>query len=306
MARPRAPWTRYASASRVTEGFLIVDKASGMTSHDVVARVRKATGVRKVGHAGTLDPMATGVVVVAIGRVTRLIRFVQELIKEYTAIGVFGVATDSLDADGAVLSRQPMSIAAEDISGVLARFIGTIEQVPPMVSALRVGGERLYEIARRGETVERQARRVSIQEIELTDFAPGPYPEAGFRVVCGKGTYVRSLVDDIARALGGHAHLSALRRLRVGSLGLDRAVTVDELARYTDFLLTPAVALADLPAVMVDANVVEGVAHGVRFVSGPLAELEIDTPTVVLEPGGNLVAVYRRSGGEGRPEVVLS
>src|SRR5680860_273860 len=130
----------------MTEGFLIVDKASGMTSHDVVARVRKVTGVRKVGHAGTLDPMATGVVVVAIGRVTRLIRFIQDLAKEYVATAVFGVAPDSLDADGAVLSRRPMPVGAEDVIGVIPRFSGTIEQVPPMVSALRVGGERLYEI----------------------------------------------------------------------------------------------------------------------------------------------------------------
>ncbi|MGH8912690.1 MAG: tRNA pseudouridine(55) synthase TruB [Acidimicrobiia bacterium] len=290
----------------MTEGFLIVDKASGMTSHDVVARVRRATGVRKVGHAGTLDPMATGVVVVAIGRVTRLIRFIQDLAKEYVATGVFGVATDSLDSDGAVLSRRPMPVGAEDIIDVIPRFSGTIEQVPPMVSALRVGGERLYEIARRGETVEREARRVTIHELELTDFAPGPYPEAGFRVVCSKGTYVRSLVDDMARALGGHAHLTSLRRMRVGSLGLDRSVPTDAVEAYADYLLTPTVALADLPAVNVDDAVLEGVVHGLRFATGPLAQLEPNVPTVVLGPGGSLVAVYSRSGSEARPEVVLS
>ena len=290
----------------MTEGFLIVDKAPGMTSHDVVARVRHATGVRKVGHAGTLDPMATGVVVVAIGRVTRLIRYVQDLTKEYVATGVFGVATDSLDADGAVLSRQPMPISAEDIQGVLPRFTGVIEQVPPMVSALRVGGERLYEIARRGETVEREARRVVVHEFEMTEFAPGPYPEAVFRVVCGKGTYVRSLVDDVARALGGHAHLTALRRTRVGSLTLDRALPVDDVEDFEDHLLTPAAALADLPSVVVDDSVADGVTHGVRFAAGPLAELPADTPTVVLGPEGSLLAVYLRRGHESRPEVVMA
>jgi tRNA pseudouridine55 synthase len=290
----------------MTEGFLIVDKASGMTSHDVVGRVRRATGVRKVGHAGTLDPLATGVVVVAIGRVTRLIRFIQDLPKEYVATAMFGVATDSLDADGAVLSRQPMPIAADAVDEVIPRFTGTIDQVPPMVSALRVGGERLYEIARRGETVERETRRVTVYEIEMTDFAPGPYPEAVFRVVCSKGTYVRSLVDDIARALGGEAHLTALRRLRVGSLGLDRAVAVDGLEDYTDRLLTPAQALADLPVVEVDHAVADGVAHGLRFATGPLAQLDPDTSTAVLGPEGHLVAVYRRSGREARPEVVLT
>ncbi len=290
----------------MTDGFLVVDKAGGMTSHDVVARVRKATGIRKVGHAGTLDPMATGVVVVAIGRVTRLIRYVQELPKEYVATGVFGVATDSLDADGAVLSRQPMPVSAAEITAVLPRFIGTIEQVPPMVSALRVGGERLYQIARRGETVERDARPVTVYELDMTEFSPGPYPEVGFRVLCGKGTYVRSLVDDIARSLGGHAHLSALRRTRVGSLTLDIALSVDRLGEYEDHLLTPAAALADLPAVAVDASVADGVSHGLRFAAGPLAELEPNTPTLVLGPEGSLLAVYMRTGRESRPEVVLT
>lgn len=135
----------------MAEGFLVVDKAPGITSHDVVAAVRRVTGVRKVGHAGTLDPMATGVVVVAIGRVTRLIRFIQDLPKEYLATGVFGVATDSLDADGAVLERSPMSITEADLEAVLPRFTGALDQIPPMVSALKVGGERLYELARRGD-----------------------------------------------------------------------------------------------------------------------------------------------------------
>ncbi|HEX7100578.1 MAG TPA: tRNA pseudouridine(55) synthase TruB [Acidimicrobiia bacterium] len=290
----------------MVEGFLIVDKAGGMTSHDVVARVRRVTGVKKVGHAGTLDPMATGVVVVAIGRVTRLIRFVQELPKEYLGVGRFGVATDTLDADGAILEQEPMDITPEDIEAVVPRFVGTIEQLPPMVSALKVGGERLYEIARRGETVERDARLVDVYELEMTDFAPGPYPEVSFRVVCGKGTYVRSLVDDIARALGGRAHLIALRRLRVGSLGLDRAVTIDRLDDWEDYLLSPAEALADLPRITVEAPVAEGVLHGARFGTGPVADIPDGIPVVVLDESGRLIAVYRRSGHQSRPEVVLS
>lgn len=290
----------------MTEGFLIVDKPSGITSHDVVARVRRASGIRKVGHAGTLDPMATGVVVVAIGRVTRLIRFVQELTKEYVSTGVFGVATDSLDADGAVLAREPMGITAEDIEAVLPRFLGEIDQVPPMVSALRVGGERLYEIARRGETVERTARRVVVEELELTDFNPGPYPEATFRIVCGKGTYVRSLVDDLAAALGGRAHLSALRRTRVGSLGLDRAVPGNEIALDEARLLTPAEGLADLSAITVEPEVAEGVRHGARFATGPVAGIAPGRPTVVLDTEGALLAVYTRTANVARPEVVLA
>lgn len=290
----------------MTEGFLVVDKPSGITSHDVVARVRRATGIRKVGHAGTLDPMATGVVVVAIGRVTRLIRYVQEYQKEYVTTGVFGVATDSLDADGAVLSREPMPVGADEIRGVLGRFRGPIDQVPPMVSALRVGGERLYEIARRGETVERASRRVVVHELELTGFVPGPYPEASFRVVCSKGTYVRSLVDDIAQALGGRAHLSALRRTRVGSLGLDRAVGVDDLESFSEHLLSPADALAGLPSVSVDEAVATAVSHGLRFATGPVAGIESDVATAVVGPEGDLLAVYRRAGSEAAPEVVLA
>jgi len=290
----------------MTEGFLVVDKPGGMTSHDVVAAVRRATGIRKVGHAGTLDPMATGVVVVAIGRVTRLIRYLQDLAKEYLATGMFGVATDSLDADGAVLAREPMDIDQADVEAVLPRFRGSIRQVPPMVSALKVGGERLYEIARRGETVEREARTVDIYELELTDFVPGPYPEASFRVVCGKGTYIRSLVDDIARSLGGQAHLTDLRRTRTGTLNLDRAVRVDDLEDFAEHLLEPAEALTDLDVITVDEATADAITHGVRFAAGPMAAIAPDRATAVLGPDGRLLAVYRREGAASRPEVVLT
>lgn len=290
----------------MTEGFLVVDKASGMTSHDVVSAVRRATGVRKVGHAGTLDPMATGVVTVAVGRVTRLLRYVQDLDKEYLTTGVFGVATDTLDADGSVLEREPMEVTADEVVSVARRFVGTIEQIPPMVSALKVGGERLYAIARRGESVEREPRRVVVHAIEVTDFAPGPYPEVSFRVVCSKGTYVRSLVDDIARALGGRAHLVSLRRTRVGSLGLDRSVSVDDLSSYQEHLLPAAEALGHLPRIEVDEEVSAGVGHGLRFVAGPLAEIAKGVPTLVIDGSGRSLAVYRREDREARPEVVLA
>lgn len=290
----------------MTEGFLIVDKPGGVTSHDVVAAVRRTTGVRKVGHAGTLDPMATGAVIVAIGRVTRLIRFIQDLPKEYEAVASFGIATDSLDADGAVLEREPMDIVRSDVEGVVPRFVGIIEQLPPMVSALKVGGERLYEIARRGETVERDSRPVEVHELEITGFEEGRYPEVSFRVVCGKGTYVRSLADDMARALGGRAHLSSLRRLRVGSLGVDRAVGMEDLDDYAAHLLSPAEALADLEAIEVDAEVAGAVSHGVRFAAGPVANVASDGPVAVLDASGVLLAVYRREGRQSRPEVVLA
>lgn len=290
----------------MTEGFLIVDKPAGMTSHDVVTAVRRATGIRKVGHAGTLDPMATGVVVVALGRVTRLIRFIQEFPKEYAAAALFGVATESLDADGAVLERSPMDITRSDVESVVPRFRGTIDQLPPMVSALKVGGERLYEIARRGEKIERETRPVEVYQLEVTGFEDGPYPEVSFRVVCGKGTYVRSLADDMARALGGRAHLTALRRLRIGSLGLARALALDDVTAFDSHLLSPAEALRDLASVEVDEGVAGAVSHGARFITGPVADIPPDRPVRVLDDSGSLIAVYRREGAQARPEVVLA
>ncbi|HLU31159.1 MAG TPA: tRNA pseudouridine(55) synthase TruB [Acidimicrobiia bacterium] len=288
------------------EGFLIVDKPGGLTSHDVVARVRTATGVRRVGHAGTLDPMATGVVVVALGRATRLIRFVQDLPKEYLAVARFGIATDSLDADGQETERQPMEISADDVEAVLPGFLGTIQQSPPMYSAVKVDGERLYEKARRGEVVDRAPRPVEVHELEMTSFEPGPYPEVGLRVVCGKGTYIRSLADDIAREMGGRAHLIALRRTRVGSLALDRSVAVDDLTGYERHLLTPAEGLADLDVVEVDDQAAQRICHGAKFTSGPLVETGRGAPMAVVDASGRLMAVYRREDGVARPEVVVA
>ena len=164
-------------------GFLLIDKEQGWTSHDVVAKVRGS--VRgKVGHAGTLDPMATGLLVLALGRATRLLRYVQGARKEYLATALFGVATDSLDADGAVVSREAMDVDQGQIEAVLDRFRGEILQMPPMVSARKVEGKRLYELAREGKVVEREARPVTIDRLELVDVAPSDYPEVTFRTVC--------------------------------------------------------------------------------------------------------------------------
>ncbi|HIE21901.1 MAG TPA: tRNA pseudouridine(55) synthase TruB, partial [Acidimicrobiia bacterium] len=167
----------------MTRGFLVVDKPAGVTSTGVVEEVKRVTGIRKVGHAGTLDPMATGALVVALGSATRLIRFIQDQPKEYVATALFGVATDTLDAEGAVLTREEMHFEPAELEAVASRFVGTISQVPPMVSALKQGGRRLYELAREGQVVEREARPVGIYELELVSVGPGPYPEVTFRVV---------------------------------------------------------------------------------------------------------------------------
>ena len=295
-------------------GFLLIDKEGGWTSHDVVAKVRRLTGSKKAGHAGTLDPMATGLVVVGLGRATRLLRFVQDLAKEYVARVAFGVATDTLDADGAILSREPMPVTLEDVEAALPRFVGQIMQIPPMVSALRVDGRRLYELARAGQVVDRPPRPVHIYELEVVDFAPSDYPEATIRVVCGKGTYIRSLADDIAQALGGRAHLASLRRTRAGSLDVElngyRITDLEQAAaedRLESLVVLPAAGLADLPSIEADVATAEAVRHGKLF-QGPFsaAQIEDDEPFRVLDQFGELLAVYRRSGPQAVAEVVLS
>ncbi len=288
----------------MNSGFLIVDKPSGTTSNQVVGQVRKMIGVRKCGHAGTLDPMATGALVLAFGSLTRLIRYIQDKPKEYVATAQFGVATDTLDADGSVLSREPMDFAPEDLQALVPRFTGSIMQVPPMVSALKKDGRRLYEMAREGEVIEREARPVEVHELEALSVGAPPYPEVEFRVVCGKGTYVRSLADDMARALGGEAHLTSLRRTRIGHLKAGHGLTVDDLTNWRDYVLDPAEALG-LPIVEVDAADVSGVANGVRFVGGALVDKGHEEPYLVVSPHGESLAVYSNVDGQARPEVVL-
>jgi tRNA pseudouridine55 synthase len=289
----------------MTLGFLVVDKPSGVTSTGVVEDVGRVIGMRKAGHAGTLDPMATGALVVALGPATRLIRYVQDQPKEYLATALFGVATDTLDADGAVLTREEMHFKPAELEAVVPRFVGTISQVPPMVSALKQGGRRLYELAREGQVVEREARSVEVHELELLSVGPGPYPEVTFRVVCGKGVYVRSLADDMASVLGGAAHVTALHRTRIGSLRADRGVAFDHLDDWKSHLLTPSEALADLPSVTVDLETARAVGHGMRFVGEAMGGAPEGIPFRVLDPAGSLLAVYTRSGEQARPEVVL-
>jgi tRNA pseudouridine55 synthase len=289
----------------VTTGFLVVDKPSGITSNQVVGKVKKAIGTKKVGHAGTLDPLATGVLVLAVGKVTRLIRYVQDQAKEYVATALFGVATDTLDADGAVLSREPMDIGEDDVTALVPRFVGSISQVPPMVSALKRDGRRLYELAREGQVVEREARLVEIHELEILSVGPPPYPEVEFRVVCGKGTYVRSLADDMASVLGGQAHLTALRRTRIGTFGVRDSLTIEDLENWESYLLSSARALAALPAVTVDPETARGVRNGVRFVGGPVMAGPEGEPYMILDESGDLLAVYTRLGAQAGPEVVL-
>lgn len=283
------------------EGLLVIDKPSGPTSHDMVAKVRRATGVKRVGHAGTLDPLATGVVVIGIGRATRLLRYVQESHKEYVARVRFGIATDTLDADGRELSRQAMPVTEEQVALALSGFRGKIEQTPPMVSAIQIGGRRLHEMARAGEEVERQPRPIEVYSIAVIAFEAGEFPVATIAVECSKGTYVRVLADDIARALGGRAHLEGLRRIRVGSFGLEAALAVEELDRWESSLLPFAAAVGAMPRLVVDSDQRLRTMHG-----RTLEAIGMEGPIAVVDPAGDLVAVYVADQGTARAEVVIS
>ena len=291
-------------------GFLPIDKAPGWTSHDVVAKVRGIVHQKKVGHAGTLDPSATGLLVLGLGKATRLLRFIQAYRKEYVAKVAFGVTTDTLDADGAILHREPMSFEEGDLRTVIGRFVGVIAQVPPMVSAVKVGGQRLYELARQGKEIERAARMVEVYGIEVLDFAPGPYPEATLRVQCGSGTYIRTLGADIGQALGGGAHVAELRRTRLGWMEADQdARTVEQVADTSPSfgLLSMADGLRDLPAVHVDEKTAEAVRHGMQFPIGTFpTETAADADVRIVGADEELLAVYRIQSRLWSPEVVVA
>jgi tRNA pseudouridine55 synthase len=297
----------------IGDGFLLVDKDQGWTSHDVVAKVRSLVG-GKVGHAGTLDPMATGLLILGLGRSTRLLRYVQGFPKEYRATAQFGVATDSLDADGAILERSPLPVAAEELDAVLDRFRGTIMQTPPMVSARKVEGKRLYELARAGEVVEREARPVEIYSLEILDLAPSDYPEVTFDVRCSTGTYIRTLADDIARALGGRAHLTALRRVRNGTIAVGEAARVEAVEAavrdeaISDLVVDPADVLSGISERVVDPALEFRARNGAAI---PIDALHGDEPIADAElvrvvADGVLLGVYRIDGPVARPEVVTA
>jgi tRNA pseudouridine55 synthase len=290
------------------DGLVVVDKPTGCTSHDVVGRLRRVYGQRRVGHAGTLDPDATGVLLVGLGRATRLLRFLQETSKTYRATVVFGVATDSLDASGAVLDRVAMHLTRDQIEAAVAGFVGTSEQIPPMVSAIKVGGRRLHELARRGVEVERAPRPIRIDRFAVESFVDGTYPEAGVIVDCSSGTYVRSLAADLGVALGGCAHLRDLRRLRVGAFDASAAHTLDRIeAEPGAAVLSPATAMQALTRVTVAGEEARGVCHGAVFAAAALPAAGDDPgPFAVVDADGMLLAVYERRGAALRPAVVMA
>ncbi|HKJ54942.1 MAG TPA: tRNA pseudouridine(55) synthase TruB [Nitriliruptoraceae bacterium] len=295
-------------------GVVVVDKPAGMTSHDVVGEVRRALGMRRVGHTGTLDPAATGVLVCAVGRATRLVPVLQAGRKTYAATAVFGVETDSQDADGTVIAEADASHLTEHaICEVMTRFIGPLEQVPPMVSAVKVGGRRLHELAREGIEVERDARHVTIHDLVMEDWEPGAHPLVSFLVTCSAGTYIRTLAHDIGAELGVGGSLVALRRVANGPFVLEQAMTMDEVrAAGRDHalrarLLSPAAATAHLPRIPVGVELALRMAHGQRVPLDELAHEPLsEDPVAVVDPDDALVGIFTPGQGVLQPDVVMA
>ena len=279
-----------------THGLCVVDKPAGVTSHDVVGMLRRRFGERQVGHAGTLDPDATGVLVVAVGMTTKLLRFIEQTEKRYTGEVVLGSATDTLDSSGTVTATFDMGhVTVDDARRVAAEHLtGAIEQVPPMVSALRVGGKRLHELAREGIEVERAPRPVTISSFTIDE---GPEPGVlSIEVACSPGTYIRTLAADLGLLLGGGAHLRNLRRTSVGAFSIDESGPPDECE-----LLPVDSTVRSLARVDIDAETAALVANG-----RVLPRFDGAGPWAVFGPEGVLLAVYESfRASEAKPAVVL-
>ena len=277
-------------------GLLVVDKPGGMTSHDVVARVRRLMGTRKVGHAGTLDPMATGVLVVGVDRATRLLGHLTLTEKEYLGTVRLGATTTTDDAEGEVVSSVPVSVSRAEIDAAAAGLVGEIEQLPPAVSAIKVGGVRSYAAVRRGESVELSPRRVTVHALDVLG-VDGVDVEVAVR--CSSGTYVRALARDIGAALGTGGHLAALRRTRVGPYRAEEATPLEEL---TPGALVPLdEAAAAFPRRDLDAEDARRIGHGI-----PLAPTGREGPVAVFGPDGALLALVEDREGAARALCVLA
>lgn len=287
------------------DAILLIDKSQGLTSHDVVGRVRRILGMRRVGHTGTLDPMATGVLPVATGQGTRLVQFIMAGEKTYRATLRLGQTTDTQDAEGTLVQeRGTEGIDAADVERVSRGFVGEIEQVPPMYSALKKNGVPLYRLARQGVEVERASRQMKIDRLQILQIT---LPFVTFEVDCSKGTYIRTLCHDIGEALGCGAHLSALRRLRTGSFAEQECVSIEQLAACPEpgscpGILTLPEALRDYPAAQVQdeaaQRLLNGIAPKVEQVVG--AEGLGEGAVVSLLRADRLLAVARFSPRKGR------
>jgi tRNA pseudouridine55 synthase len=289
----------------VIDGVLVIDKPAGLTSHDVVARVRRAAGQSRVGHAGTLDPAATGVLVCALGGATRLIEMLQDdTLKTYRAVVRLGATTSTDDAEGAVLATAPVpTLDAAQLERVLAQFRGAIMQVPPMVSAVHHQGQRLYHLARSGQVVERTPRPVHIHRLTLLEVQASCI---SLEAVCGKGTYIRSLARDLGEHLGCGAHLATLQRTAVGPFTLAGAVPLAALSDRTTVLahlLPPTVALSGWMQLELDAAMCVALRHGRAIPASADAAV---TRAYACDADGGLVALVERDGAQWQPRKVFA
>ena len=289
------------------DGLAVVDKPAGMTSHDVVGRCRRIFAQKRVGHAGTLDPDATGVLLIGLGRATRLMQYMSALGKSYSASIVLGISTTTLDDSGEVTGEWDMSaVTIEQARRAAAALTGRILQVPPMVSAVKIGGRRLHELARQGIEVERPPREVTVTRFVLEPVSGGAVsnPVLHAEIDCSSGTYVRVLAEDLGRSLGGGAHVRDLRRTAVGPWSVDEAVPLDLLSPGD--VRPPVAALPWLPGVSVAGATEVAVLHGKVM---PLDQLGVSGtgPWRVLGPAGDLLAVYElHRPGTAKPRVVLT
>lgn len=278
------------------DGVVNVRKGMGPTSHDVVYAVRKLFGQKRVGHAGTLDPMATGVLVVCLGKATRIVEYLMGAPKEYRARLVLGISTDTQDSTGEVLAEADASgVTREAVEAVIERFIGEIEQIPPMISALKHKGRPLYKLAREGKTVDRVARKINIYSIKPINFLPGEHPEMEIVVECSSGTYIRTLCADIGDALGCGGHMSMLDRTGVGAFTIDDALTVEQLEEakcdgtLDQYVVDVNYALRDMPGVELSQKDVRDVVHGLVVAVESVGE---DGMVVrMLGPGNQFVGI---------------
>ncbi len=283
-------------------GFLNVDKPAGMTSHDVVARLRRALKIKKVGHAGTLDPLATGVLVVCLGPATRLSEYAMHTHKRYRAEVHLGVTTDTYDAEGEIVAEADAGpITREMVEAELAAFTGDIEQIPPRYSAIKQGGRKLYQMARAGEAIEVEPRHVTIHALSLTAWNP---PRLTLDVTCSAGTYIRSLAYDLGQRLGVGAHLSGLRRIASGAFTIEQAVPLDDLLAAPDdwqrHLLPPDTVLGHLPAVQLDEQTTADVTNGRAI---PREDDADEARAYAVD--GRLVAILRARGENWQPHKVF-
>jgi tRNA pseudouridine55 synthase len=307
----------------VPSGLVIVDKPGGITSHDVVARIRRLAGTRRVGHAGTLDPMATGVLVVGVEKATRLLGYLTLTEKEYAATIRLGQSTSTDDAEGDVTSTaSAVDVAAETLAKAVAGLTGEIQQVPPAVSAIKVEGQRAYRLTRAGAAPELAPRPVTVYEFAVTSvrlLREDGLMDLDATVRCSSGTYVRALARDLGTAVGTGGHLTRLRRTRVGGYGIDQAHTLDQLAENLEVLPLAQAASAAFPGRQLTADEARRLAHGGRLaatggadaatgagVAGAAAVIDPRTPTAAYAPDGTLIALLTEESGQARPLVVFA